>query len=74
MPARKQLHPAVQQLLGIGAKALDAGLTAFADSLLETSEAFAEDVSNRVKRGRSVLKGEPIVEGEGESKRRKRRK
>lgn len=73
--AKQPMHPAVAQLLGVGAKALNAGLTAFADALLETAEVSAEEVSHRIKRGRAVIKGEAVVEGEGrQAKKRSRRK
>jgi hypothetical protein len=68
--SKRPLHPAVVQLLGVGAKALNAGLEAFADTLLETAENGAEEVAARVRRGRAVIKGETV---EGEPKPRKRR-
>lgn len=69
---KKPLHPVAAQLLGLGMKALDAGLRAAADTLLEAGEDVAVEATQRVKRGRARLKNEATVEGEGKSKRKRR--
>lgn len=72
----KKMHPVAEQLLGLGMKALDAGLRAAADSLLEAGQGVVEDVTVRVKNGRSKMRRDPTVEGvvEGEPKKKPRRK
>ena len=74
MPTRKPLHPMAAQLIGVGMRALDAGIRAFADSLLAAGQGAAEEVTHRVKRSRNIIAGEPIVEGEPRKRPRKRRR
>lgn len=71
---RKAMHPFVERLMGLGMQALDAGLRAAADTLLEAGENVSENVKVRVKRTRENIKGEPVVEGEPRKRPKKKSK